>query len=123
MNQQGGKKPQTQTHHSPAKNAQGWRNRRVINLRVQSQQRTAKEKQQRQTQEKENPLKIPLPPMTQNHHDPEERQQSPSRQHDQPQIDGIVQTQARPRRDSMPLRAARQSPSVVFFLHQLSICK
>src|SRR5277367_2276500 len=96
MDQQRGKKPQTRTDNNPAKNPERWRNRRVIQLRIQSQQRSAKEKHQRQTQEKEDPLEISLPPVAEDHHNPKERQQSPSRQYDQPQIDGVVQMKARP---------------------------
>src|ERR1700687_583610 len=58
-----------------------WRNWRlvVVNLRVQSEERPAIEKEQREAQEKENALKVALSAIAENHHHPEELQQRPRR--------------------------------------------
>jgi hypothetical protein len=58
-----------------------------MNLRVQREKRAAVEKEQRQTQKKENALKSPLPSITENHHHPEKLQQRPRRIPNQPDVE------------------------------------
>jgi hypothetical protein len=53
-------------------------------LRVQGQQRSAKEENHREAQEEKNALKIPLPSVAENDDNPEEREERPSRQHNEP---------------------------------------
>jgi len=47
----------------------------IVNLRVQRKERTAIEKKQREAQEEKHALKVPLPPVAENHHHPEQLQQ------------------------------------------------
>src|SRR5579859_946581 len=118
MHQKRGKKPEAKAHHRPAEYGERRRNRAVVQLRIQRQQRSAKKEHQRQAQEEEYALEVSLPPVAEYHHDPEKWQKRSNRKNDEPQIEGIMQGLTR--RHSIPQNLARQSPSVVFFLHHLS---
>src|SRR4029077_16885831 len=91
VNQKGWQNPQSQTEHRPGKRLKSRRNRGVVELRVQCQQRGAEKENDRQAQKEKNALEISLTPVSKNHDHPKERQQRPRCQHDQPQIDVEVQ--------------------------------
>jgi hypothetical protein len=59
----------------------------VVDLRVQREERPAIKKEQRQTQKKENTLKIALAAVAENHHHPKELQQRAKRAADKPDVD------------------------------------
>ena len=80
MHQQRRYEPQSQAHTRPRKHQQPTRRSSVIKVCVQRQQPTTEKTHQRQTQKEEHSLQVSLPPVTQNHHHPEKRQQCSSRQ-------------------------------------------
>jgi hypothetical protein len=62
----------------------------IVNLRIHCQQRAAVKQKQRSAKKEKYPLEIALPPVAEDHHHPEQRQQRACRQPDQTQInDGI----------------------------------
>ena len=57
----------------------------------QRQKRSPEEANHRKAQKEENAIEVPLPPVAEDDHDPEERQERPRRQNDQSQINVEVQ--------------------------------
>src|SRR5690242_14299281 len=87
MKQQCRQDPQTGYDKRPGNSLEQSRRRRIVNLRVQRQQRPAIEKKQRQAQKEKHPLEIPLAAVAQNHHHPEQHQQRAGGVTDQPNVE------------------------------------
>ena len=86
MNDQRRNEPQPEAQKRPCKAKQRSRRTAVVQFRIQCQQTAAEEERQRQTQKEKYALKIPLPPVSQNHHHPEEWQQRSSGQQNKAEI-------------------------------------
>src|SRR5215831_9726523 len=96
-NQQRRQEPKTQTLDGPGKERQRCRDGYVIELRIQGQQRTAKEKNKREAKEKEDAFKIPLPAVAEDDHHPKKRQERSRGQRHESKIDSVVHKESLPR--------------------------
>jgi hypothetical protein len=77
---------QPNTNQTSRKRLQCCARLRVVNLRINRQQRSAVKQEQRERQKEKHALKIPLPSVAKDYHHPEQHQQRSQRKPNQPDI-------------------------------------